>query len=154
MKYAANSRIEHLQALSPRYSGSHSVRHQVLARKRWERCSTRPMVSRNSMKRIFCFECTQEGLVAPGHANTRQLILHLLSGRLSLWVIRLLENICILISSRPLEDIYDALHTAPHVRRVSTKQGIQLSISTSLSGLCNIFNDTRPRPCSQTRRPV
>lgn len=117
MKYAANSRIEHLQALSPRYSGSHAVRHQVLARKCWERCSPRPMVARNSMKRIFCFECTQEGLVAPSHANPRQLILHLLSGKLSLWVIRLLENLCILVTSRPLEDICDALHTAPHFVR-------------------------------------
>ncbi|KAG2338257.1 hypothetical protein BDR05DRAFT_1004398 [Suillus weaverae] len=61
----------------------------------------------------------------------------------------LLSNFRIIVTSRPLKDIHNTLHAAPHIRHVSlddvssasTAHDIQLYIASSLKDLCPIFND-------------
>ncbi|KAG2739030.1 hypothetical protein P692DRAFT_20919179 [Suillus brevipes Sb2] len=91
-----------------------------------------------------------DALDESGDANTQEQILRLLSRKTdapSSQPVELLANARIIIISRPLQDIRDAL-LASHVHHISmddippasTHNDIQLYISTSLKGLRN-FND-------------
>ncbi|KAG2340093.1 WD40 repeat-like protein [Suillus weaverae] len=93
-----------------------------------------------------------EALDESGEADSREQILCLLAGKLNTspsQLAELPENFRFLVTSRPLEDIHNTLHTAPHVRHVSlddvssasTEHDIQVYISDRLKYLRNIFND-------------
>ncbi|KAG2350104.1 hypothetical protein BDR05DRAFT_986385 [Suillus weaverae] len=94
-----------------------------------------------------------EALDESGKANSREQILRLLGGKLNTSTSQVVEipaNFRILLTSRPLEDIHNTLHAAPHVRhvsldnvsRASTELDIQLYISHKLEDLRHVFNDT------------
>ncbi|KAG2737693.1 hypothetical protein P692DRAFT_20649512, partial [Suillus brevipes Sb2] len=93
-----------------------------------------------------------EALDESGKANSREQILRLLAGKLNTSTSQLAElpaNFRILLTSRPFEDIHNALHAAPHVRHISlddisptsTEHDIQLYISHKLEDLRHVFND-------------
>ncbi|KAG2150683.1 uncharacterized protein EDB93DRAFT_329266 [Suillus bovinus] len=95
-----------------------------------------------------------DALDESGEANSREQILCLLAGKLNTSTSHLSElppNFRILLTSRPLEDIHNTLHAAPHVCHVSldnvpsefTKLDIQLYISHKLEDLRlrRILND-------------
>ncbi|KAG1800887.1 uncharacterized protein HD556DRAFT_967441 [Suillus plorans] len=93
-----------------------------------------------------------EALDESGEANSREQILRLLAGKLNTSTSQLSElpaDFRILVTSRPLEDIHNTLHAAPHVRHislddispVSTALDIELYISHRLEDLRHTFND-------------
>lgn len=95
-----------------------------------------------------------DGLNESGKAHSREQLLRLLSGKLDMsesssQLTKIPENYRILITSRPLKDIYDALHTVPHVKHISmddipplsTERDIQLYFSAKLTGPRNMFDD-------------
>jgi hypothetical protein len=93
-----------------------------------------------------------DALDESGEANSREQILRLLAGKLNTSPSQLAElpaNFRFLVTSRPLEDIHNALHTAPHVCHVSLddissasiEHDMQVYISDRLKGLRNIFKD-------------
>ncbi|KAG2337995.1 WD40 repeat-like protein [Suillus weaverae] len=93
-----------------------------------------------------------EALDESGEANSREQILRLLAGKLNTSTSQLVEipaNFRILLTSRPLEDINNTLHAAPHIHHVSlddvspvsTELDIQLYISHKLEDLRHVFND-------------
>lgn len=88
-----------------------------------------------------------DGLNESGEANSRKQVLHLLSNKLDATnsnsqLSELPKNYRILVTSRPLEDIHDALHAVAHVQHVSmddipplsTEHDIRLYISANLAG--------------------
>ncbi|OJA12453.1 hypothetical protein AZE42_08053, partial [Rhizopogon vesiculosus] len=81
-----------------------------------------------------------DGLDASVSADFRKDILLVLAGKVS-------SDTRILVTSRPLKDIHDILHSTPHVRHISiddlpvTEDDIQLYISKRLSHLPNVFRD-------------
>ncbi|KAG2031638.1 hypothetical protein BDR03DRAFT_812169, partial [Suillus americanus] len=93
-----------------------------------------------------------EALDESGEASSREQILRLLAGKLNTSTsqpVELPANFRILLTSRPLEDIHNTLHAAPHVRHVSlddvssasTELDIQLYISHKLEDLGHVFKD-------------
>ncbi|KAG2350128.1 WD40 repeat-like protein [Suillus weaverae] len=93
-----------------------------------------------------------DALDESGDTKSREQILRLLSGNpntSSPPLPPLPSNFRIIVTSRPLEDIHNTLHPAPHIRHVSlddlssasTARDIQLYIASSLKDLCPIFND-------------
>jgi len=93
-----------------------------------------------------------EALDESSEADSWEQILRLLAGRLNTstsHVAELPANFCILLTSRPLEDIHKALHAASHIRHISldevsptsTELDIQLYISHKLEDLCGVFSD-------------
>jgi len=93
-----------------------------------------------------------DALDESGDAKSREQILRLLAGKLNASSPQLTElpaNLRILVTSRPLEDIQNALHTASHVRHVSmddispvsTEHDIQLYVSTMLADQPNTFDN-------------
>lgn len=93
-----------------------------------------------------------DALDESGDAYSREQILRLLAGKLNTspsQPAKLPAHLRFLVTSRPLEDIHNALHTALHVRHVSlddtssasVEHDIQVYISDRLKGLRDIFND-------------
>ena len=95
-----------------------------------------------------------DALDESGEADSRKHILRLLTDELnaSPRLTELPENLRVLITSRPLEDIGDTLLTASHVRHISmdsdhdispesAEHDIQIYVSTELADLRNDFND-------------
>jgi hypothetical protein len=96
-----------------------------------------------------------------GEANSWEQILHLFAGKLNTSTSQLCElpaNFCILLTSHPLEDIYNTLHAALHichvslhddVSSVSIELDIELYISHKLEDLYQIFNDAHFKVLTQ-----
>ncbi|KIK33501.1 hypothetical protein CY34DRAFT_701190, partial [Suillus luteus UH-Slu-Lm8-n1] len=93
-----------------------------------------------------------DALDESGDTHSREQILRLLAGKLNTSPSQPAElpaNLRFLVTSRPLEDIHNTLHTALHVRHVSLddtssasiEHDIQVYISDRLKGLRDIFND-------------
>ncbi|OJA17236.1 hypothetical protein AZE42_00167 [Rhizopogon vesiculosus] len=93
-----------------------------------------------------------DALDESGDTNSRKHILRLLAGKLDTSPSQLPVNLRVLVTSRSLEDIDNALLTASHVRHISmdsddnispasAERDIQLYISTELTDLRNIFED-------------
>ncbi|KAG2340254.1 WD40 repeat-like protein [Suillus weaverae] len=93
-----------------------------------------------------------DALDESGDTKSREQILRLLSGNpntSSPPLSPLPSNFRIIVTSRPLEDIHNTLHAAPHIRHVSlddvspvsTELDIQLYISHKLEDLRHVFND-------------
>jgi hypothetical protein len=100
-----------------------------------------------------------DALNESGEAAFREQILHLLGGRSTVHSqpIELPMNARILVTSRPLDDIYDALHSVSHVHHMSlddiestsTEHDIQVFISTKLANQRNVFSGTHFRTLAQ-----
>jgi len=96
-----------------------------------------------------------DALDETGDERSREEILRMLAGNLdpfSSEITKLPTNLRILVTSRPLNDIRDALNTASHVRHVSVddtshvstesaEHDIELYICTKLEGSRSAFND-------------
>ncbi|KAG1772206.1 hypothetical protein EV702DRAFT_1246600 [Suillus placidus] len=75
-----------------------------------------------------------EALDESGEENSQEQILRLLAGKLNTSTSQLAElpaNFCILVTSRPLEDLGRALHTPSHVRHISLDDVPQTVTSSS-----------------------
>jgi hypothetical protein len=102
-----------------------------------------------------------EALNESGEANSQEQIPRLFAGKLNTSTSQLCElpaNFHILLTSRPLEDIHNTLHAAPHVCHisldddvlsVSTELNIELYISHKLEDLYQIFNDAHFKVLAQ-----
>jgi hypothetical protein len=87
-----------------------------------------------------------------GEAAFWEQILHLLGGRSTVQSqpIKLPMNTHILITSCPLDNIYNALHSVSHIHHMSLddikstsmEHDIQVFISTKLANQCNVFSGT------------
>ncbi|CCM06237.1 uncharacterized protein FIBRA_08484 [Fibroporia radiculosa] len=117
------------------------LRHTEAVSRQWERLLT---VLNNvaSMDKPGPVLIIIDALDESGECETRELILDLLSGKrdgASLRTTKLPPNIRILITSRPLSDIHDALHDLPRVQHVSWDddaflESTQRDIKTYING--------------------
>jgi WD40 repeat protein len=99
-----------------------------------------------------------EALDESGEAHSRNQILDLLTGRLNTsQLAELPANFCILLTSRPLRDIRDALYAMSHVYHISlddvssasTEPDIQCYISHRLEDLHDVFSDAHFKTLAQ-----
>ncbi|KIK41433.1 hypothetical protein CY34DRAFT_13061 [Suillus luteus UH-Slu-Lm8-n1] len=137
-------------ALARAVRDDNELKHTVDVSRQWQELVVGPI--REASKAITApVQIVIDGLDESGNANTREQILGLLSRKTdapSSQPAELPVNARIIIISRPLQDIRDALD-ASHVRHISmddippasTHNDIQLFISTRLAGLRNCFND-------------
>ena len=110
----------------------------------WEKFVVYP-ISKVSARMIGRVIIVIDGLDESGNESSRNYILNILT---SVKAARLPANFHILITSRPLPDIIEALHATPHIRDMSlndisiatTERDVHLYISNQLGGLMDVFS--------------
>ncbi|OAX35139.1 WD40 repeat-like protein [Rhizopogon vinicolor AM-OR11-026] len=115
----------------------------------WQMLVKRPIVIGSTLVSVPILVVI-DALDESGDAHSREEILHVLASKLP-------ENLYILVTSRPLEDIRSILGTASGVRHismndipaVSTEHDIHLYVSTRLADPCYIFDDVHFKMLAQ-----
>lgn len=136
------------RALTSAFHDDDTLKHTTDIIKQWQELIIAP-VEKASKTSIFPLLIVIDGLDESGEADSREQVLRLLAGKLNTSSQLIPGNYRILVTSRPLRDIHDVLHTMPHVNHISmdgippssTNHDIQLYFSLKLADLRNIFDE-------------
>ncbi|KAG2063116.1 hypothetical protein BDR04DRAFT_606869, partial [Suillus decipiens] len=134
------------RALADAFHGDNTLRHTTNITKQWQELIVAPIKEAQEAF-VSPLLIVIDGLNESGEPSSREQLLRLLAGKLNTSSSQPIPgNYRILITSRLLDDIHDALDAVPHVKHISlddisTERDILLYFSSKLGGPGNVFNN-------------